>query len=306
MNTVVGCKFYKYLDEDTLEIVRLLKIKNKDCFVVVDENMENKRNLTKRELDEYTKLNPDGFITFSIVGLDHGTKDVIVTLHRKKDLDGGAVIPYCVCRQNIFDLFSSQIIKEPGVTYIGTTMSVENVPPDTEYNVMLMCNSVIESFIVNIYMTDTLDIVMKFFNPLNFNELLKKMYDAFSKSDSEEESKEKFRGQCSTLLQLLQENHFWNEFNRAYGIIKLPYKVEKLTLSIDQIDYIEKILKHKMYNIQVIKYAKDIILDKIKVNYILVSDKNNVMYLLCYNEGEYANDAYLSNEEVGQLLRDKI
>ena len=290
LNMLIGSKFYKYTDGQ-LDVLRLYKIKNQNKYILKDE-YGAEVVLSRRGLEDYTRILQDAFITFSIVGLSDGNKDVIVTIHKNKDLGNGDTAPYAICRQGIVDTYSQTFNRNENVTYVGTTMSKDTCPQGVNIADMLRCNTTIECHVINAYMDDTLEDILQCINPLNFNELLKYFASIVDK--------EKVVGFCSSLKELLETTSFWGEFNRAFGILKVPFHINGDQLDVPTKTYIEDEIKHEVLNHTVALYDKDIILENINHDYILISDAGNVLNLMVYKKGEYVNrkyDALPSHEE---------
>ena len=116
MNVLLGSKWYRYDKDGNLVVVRVVR-HNSDTNVSVirlKQKLDEIQSLEKRKIDirdledAYTMLNPDGYVTFNIVTIGNKedgkpVQDVVVTLHRLKDLNTGNKVPYAVCRQNAND-----------------------------------------------------------------------------------------------------------------------------------------------------------------------------------------------------------
>lgn len=291
----MGLKFYRYNENNEVEVIRLYKIKNQDKFIFRDE-FGREIILNKKEFNTYTRINPDGHIAFSIVGLSYGSKDVIVSLHRNKDIENGERLPYCVSRQNVMNVFANQIVKDSKIMHVGVSVSQDTCPADTKYMIMLSCNSVISSELVHIYLDDTLDDVLKFINPLNYNAVLKEIKDNTDEAT--------IIGCNSTLRELLVNTNFWKDFHDGYGIMKIPFHINGEQLGPAAKAYIEDQTKYEILNHVVALYDKDIVLENITHDYLLISDAGNVLSLMVYKKGEYINrpyDALNSHEERDML-----
>ena len=289
----VGSKYYKFIDDNTVRVLRLTKIKNDNEFVMRD-SQDNVVKLNKNELESYTLLRPDGYITFSIVGLEQDTRDVIVTLHRRKDIENGDNIPYCVCRQNIFDLFANQIVKDENI-YIGVSISKDTCPEDTPYDITMACNTVERTQMVAVYIDDTLDTILSMINQHKYNETLKKMYGSIINPN--------LKGYCISLKQLLEENYFMYDFLKGFDIEPVRIKINEedieYGLTNSDIRYLESLFKFHMQRLYVIKYDKDIDMSSIQRDYVLVSDLNQKIYILTYDKTE--ESIYNENESYTEL-----
>lgn len=291
----LGDKFYKYIEEeDRIEIVRIIKMKNTETFIIEREDTKDKFKINRdRLLSEFTRLKSDGFISFAIVNLQDNLKDVIVSLYRSKDIDNKVALPYAACRQNIFDLFSSQIKREginSDVTYIGISVSVDTIPEDTPYEMVLSCNGIIENTMVSVYIDDTLDSILSMIRESKYDLVLKTLNNRLSDP--------KIVGSCESLRDLLIYNNFMYDFHKGFNIVKVPFKVEILEsyeILPEQRIYLENDLKVEMFRTYTLEYDKEINLNKIEREYILISDVNDKLYILAYDKGKYINRVYQQN-----------
>lgn len=287
----VGDIFYKYIKElDKVDTLRVIKFKNSETVTV--SNGDKKFPVqTKLLMKEYTRIKPDGYITFSIISIYEDYKDVIITLHRKKDIDeNGMSKPYCACRQNITNVFANQII-QGDYTFVGMSMNIDSAPIDVPYEMILSCDKVIESQIVSIYIDDTLDQILSYINTRKYDEVLCNIKSITKQND-------KLIGYCETLKELLVDTEFMQDFYSAYNIIKVPFKVvliDENEIIPTQRKYLEDELKCEMFKTYLIKYSREIDLGKIKREYILVSDDDNDLYVLGYDKGKYINRTYRDN-----------
>lgn len=307
MNTKIGLRYYKFINDKDYEVIRILRIKNSNSFVVKNETTNSVIKITKDQLSEYIKLKSDGYITFNILALDDGVEDVLVSLHRTLDIFKGDNFPYACCRQNIYDLFSNLIKRENEETreWVGTSMTKDTCPPDVDFNIALACNSVLYTDIINIYRDDTLEDILSMISVYRFDKVLNTLYDKMKDSKM-------FVGYTKTLKEFLTINDFMSDFYRSYNIIKInSFEINFNGTSIlepEQIELLEDIIKYKMSNIYIIHYDRDIDMGAIQRDYITVSDSGNKLYIIAYDKGEYTNRPYDNmhdNTEKMYLLRNK-
>lgn len=290
MKIFLGDKFYRYIEEtDKVEIIRICKIKNENSFTYITDN-GTKCNITKTELlNDYTRLKADATLAFTIVNLQGDMKDVIVAMYKTKDLEDGNNLPYAVCRQNIFDLFTNQVQKGKTM-YFGVSVSVDTIPEDIPFEMTLACNGIAYDNKVSVYMDDTLETILSFVNTSKFDAVLNNLYTKINKNE--------IKGYCNSLKQLLVENDFMYDFLRAFDIHRVDFELETQEndeLDVNQRIIIEEMLKVEMFRTYVLEYSKEVNLKEIKRSYILVSDKNKKLYIVGYDKGEYINRAYVQN-----------
>lgn len=290
MKIFLGDKFYRYIEEtDKVEIIRICKIKNENSFTYITDN-GTKCNITKTELlNDYTRLKADATLAFTIVNLQGDMKDVIVAMYKTKDLEDGNNLPYAVCRQNIFDLFTNQVQKGKTM-YFGVSVSVDTIPEDIPFEMTLACNGIAYDNKVSVYIDDTLETILSFVNTSKFDAVLNNLYTKINKNE--------IKGYCNSLKQLLVENDFIYDFLRAFDIHRVDFELETQEndeLDVNQRIIIEEMLKVEMFRTYVLEYSKEVNLKEIKRSYILVSDKNKKLYIVGYDKGEYINRAYAQN-----------
>jgi hypothetical protein len=280
----IGAKFYKVLKSDNdnieVEILRLLKIKNVDCYVLYDENF-NEVKLTSDEFSKYTRLIPDGYITCSIVGM-YGLNDVIVSLVRHKDvIDTKEYVPFAVCRQQISDLFANAFYND-GKTKVGLSINRNNCPKGINISdVLVYTDPPKYNRTISVYLDDSIDDIIRFISSCKFDEVLSDMYE-FNFNN------ENIIGKVKTLKELLTSNDFYSDFLEAFDITSI--------LDVVEFDDNNNVLPNIIHNIQVetnikminpilIKYDHTIDLDKVKRDYKLIKDSTSIVYVCCYTDG---------------------
>jgi len=291
-------KFYKVNEDDSIEFLRLIKAKNANSYVLLNSEKERIK-LTEDELSKYVKLRPDGYINYSIVSLDAGIRDVIVSMFKREDIENGDAIPYCICRQNIFDLFTHNFTQNNTVQFVGCSVSKDTCPADIDYKMIMGCNAIIDNINVSMYVDDTLDDLLEPINVLNFNSVLFKNYIK-NKSVSQP-------GYCKTLKELLHINNFMYDVLKAFNIIKVPFIVEydenSNEIDINQRKFLENYFKVEMFKTFVIPFTKEIDLKKIERDHIIISDDSNIIFIILYDKGEHLN---INKERQFSLVRDQI
>lgn len=291
MKIFLGDKFYSYNEDlDKVNIIRIVKIKNENSFSFLDEN-GTKKTITKEVIiREYTRLKPDATLSFNIVNLENNMKDIIVALYRTSDLTDGNMLPQCICRQNIVDFFSNQIQKNEERMYIGVSVSKETIPEDVDYEMVLACNGIHYTNNVSVYLDDKLDTILSMVNVPKYDTVLKLLHDHVNNTN-------KFMGYTSSLKQLLKENDFMYDFQKAFNIYRVPFDtiIIEDELEVGQRRLVEDILKVEMFKTYVIPYDREVDLKKIERDYVLISDTSKNVFILAYDKGEYLNKAYADN-----------
>lgn len=306
--SLIGTKFYRYDDNDNLELIRVLTMQNFESVKIKDLNSgEEKKVNPKYILDNYKMLNPDGLIMFSIVDVDAGNgtnmNDVIVALYNMKALkEDKDNIPYCVCRQNVNDIFYDMHNPNSGTVYAGLCISKDTCPEHIDYGIMTRCNSMQYTYGVNVYIDDTLDDILSCVKLTKYDHALDTIYEAYLKaytsnpliSRVDKLDHKSLHGYCTTLRQLLEENNFMYDFNTCFGVTPLGFELtyvdqDKTTLDSNSLAALSYLFRLNMVSSLVVPYAKDIDLDDIQGTYVLVKEPSNKLYIIAYTtDGEYA------------------
>lgn len=289
-------KFYKINEDNSLEFIRLKKIKS-DILIMVDSN-KNTIKIKPDELKEkYKKLIPDGTIVFNIVSVGD-IKDVVVSMFRRKDILNGANIPYCICRQHINDLYS-QFDKSSGDDIILGCSITTVQTSDIEIKNAMIADTVFESKPISFYIDDKLDDILSAFDMNNFNDVLFEYHKRFSKIKG-------IHGLYKNVKSLLTINGFMSDVMEGFSFVSLNIDMKKYNES-TALDF-EKKLKSLMAipngatNLKVIKYNKEMDLEKIDRDHLLLRDFNEDNYIILYDI--ISVDAVESINEIKQFKND--
>lgn len=332
MNKIIkNTRYYRWIGNSTMEELVLVRIKNQDTgTVMVTQGPDSgvKKTISFKELNEkYTKLIPDGYITFNIVTLGNNLKDVMVLVNRKKDIDAGVGLPYAVCRQCVIDLFAKQLSPD-NVDYVGISISQDSCPADVQFENYLACESIKKSECIAFYIGDKLDNILYVLkNEKEYDQVLEELNESHCMYLAQNNSliadiykkKDEVDGYCKSLRQLLKLNNFDYDLHMAFGIIPLDLPFEdsmnslavkdisgNYTLNIISKSVLNSILMVTIDKSLVVKFGKDIDLSAIKRRYCLVSDKNNDVYLVAYTiSGKFHPDieGIESDENVEKLAK---
>lgn len=312
MNVLKNTRYYRWIGSE-LEEVRIVRIQNPSTgsiIVTKGPNFGQRKKIDFEELENnYTKLRPDGFITFNIVSMNNSLKDVVVFINRNIDIESNIGKPYAVCRQCVSDLFAQQLSNN-GLEYYGISITQDTCPADVEFENYLACEKVELSESVSFYIGDKLSNILSILkhmqkydqvlNDLNHKHCLYKgmnnkyFAETYRKNDDCE-------GFCKTLESLLKLNNFQYDLHTAFGVIPLDLTIndiaikdsttENYALSAQANTILSSVLLVSINKSLIVPYDKDIDLDAIKRKYCLISDIDNNIYLVAYTiSGKYIPD----------------
>lgn len=292
----LGAKYYRYLENDDIEIVRVYKQNDLEVKVYLDNDINNKFKMSKEELEQkYVRLNQHAVMNFCIAEVGNGLEDVIVTVHKMSDLVTNEPTPYCACRQNITDLFAMQI--NPNKLYVGCSMSLDTCPPDVDYRNMIACNGINKCVNVCVYMDDTLDIILSMVKSKDFDRTLESLFTdhinyVVKDNPALTPMKQRFMkldghdGYCKSLRTLLEQNNFMYDYYQAFKIIPIDeeviYDEETGVVNNNIKEIISDIYRVEISSTLCIPYWYDIVLDEIDNDHVLIMDKNNNLFVIAY------------------------
>lgn len=282
-NIKIGCKFYRYLDDqEEPEVIRILKFDKEKGRVKYLDKDKNKNSMDLTELaDKYKKLRPDGVIIFSVVKLGE-TNDVIIGL---SSLERNNAECYAICRQAISDIFTNNIKKAQQTEFIGVSVNRDTCPPNIDFQTLFFCDGIQSSIVVEVYLDDTLDDILNLINPKKFDTAIRNLKYYVQRNNRNA------LGFNETLKDLLISNNFMYDFRRCFNITEVPFYIDEETegLSADNILFLENELKVNIMETYVIRYTKEIDLRSIRRDYILVSsaqEEYSKIYIVGYDKAD--------------------
>ena len=283
-----GAKFYKYDENEKMEVIRFLEKKtDTSCFVMTNDDISTKRAISAEELSYYTMLKPNAMLSVNIVGLhptDKKWKDVIVMVGKYGDKSD-----YACCRQVFIDPFMQQL----GKTKFGIALSRPVCPPGLDYDKVKSHNGLFVNRAINIYRDDTKETIMPLLASIE-KQATKVLI----------ECKQKFKegtGSSKDLNGLLVDNGFWGILNDMFEITKLDDTIQNDALNLEQLTFLEEKISHIMDDVTVVPYGYDINLGAIQSDYMLVRDSTNSLYLVSYLKGAFLTQEHMSEEELAKF-----
>lgn len=302
-NIVLGGRYFNVEENDdgTVRLTSLLKVigvQNEDVYRVQDLISKTIFKVHKTFLlREYALLEPDAYVLFNIVDLQDGIQDVIVTMFRHEDMKENNTVPYCVCRQNITNLYSAMIRTQDVDSYtskeVGMCMAIDSIPDGVDYTIMTACNDISSRHIVASYLDDTLDMILSCIKSKRYDKVLENLFQDHMKHVSEvvNPSDPIHMGYCRTLKTLLSNNDFMYDYKRAFDIVDVGIDLDKeiqenSTLSPFGKDTITKVFNKIINGESLLKFDKDIDLESIKQQYVLLCDIRDSIYIMTYIDQE--------------------
>ncbi len=280
-----GTKFFKYNEDSELELIRVRHVdKTKNKVKYVDQN-NNKKSMTYEDLEQYRMLRPDGIMNI-ITAKVNNINDVIVTIAKLDRTD--RELPFAVCRQYIYDIFSNMTNKTADMNpIIGVSVSEKTCPPNINFRDVLSCTGMKDFATFSIYLDDTLDDLLDLVNQNKYNSILRMSAEYASINLSMRYT----TGLSYTLRELLETNNFMYDFRQCFDIMEIPYHIDPDSdmLSMENMLYIEDQIQQNIMETYVIKYSKEIDLSEIKRDYVIVSsaqDQYQDVYIVGYDTSD--------------------
>lgn len=321
IENMIGYKIFKK-EKDDLKIYRILDTKKRnegnDPTVKIRDLDNNEESIVKlNDLEGYTPLEPDAYITFNIVYIeDNGKKlyDVIVTGSKMLNLKIGDMTPYVVCRQSITDIFYNMMAKSEDDMIVGLSINQDDCPTNFDFRDFLSCDGVEETHYINYYRMDTIDSIIDIINTKNINNILEKNYIEHIKASKNVNAafKKEDRGWCKDINILLKENNFQSDIDQMLGITAVNFKMEdhierKIlpgtkdeeydTISDDLKLWLSQLHRININTISIIEFGYDIdLVDFKNSRYFLIRDNTNKLYLLVYTINEEELEFDLTNK----------
>ena len=160
ISTMLGCKYYKQKEDKSFEILRVINIKGSDTCVCLIDGKDEKLLKPEFILANYTKLIPDGIITFAIVSTrvnpndERYTDDVIITANTALGLKAD-IGPELICRQNVVDIFYAMYTGKEDTEIVGTCFLRSELPQNLPMEMLTQCDKIDYIVTYNTYVSDT-------------------------------------------------------------------------------------------------------------------------------------------------------
>lgn len=313
----LGTKIFREVGENEFEVLRIIKIKEFNNRIIIKNENDETWDVTMDQLvkEKFTSLTPYGAIGFSIVKSylntekTKSTKDIIVTLYRKIDLDlskdaviGRQIPPYAICRQGINDFFYNIISDKEDHNYVGVSVTRDNCPANIPYDIIAGCDEVLSFDLINIYRDDTIDSILECLSEKKYNDVMDELYKTHCEQLGPKgviiyNTKEEHFGWCKNIRKLLDINNFIVDFNTMCEIMAVDFPIDEhiidseteKTLDEEMTIFLSETLKQNITKTMIIDYWYDIDLaDFNNTSYTLLKDIHDNVYIVVYTtEGKY-------------------
>lgn len=307
----IGAYFFKYENEELI-LLRLYKVKSENTFLLRDKQ-RNKVVLTKKQLEEFSMLEPDGLIIHVLASDKNYGIDTICFLYKIEDLNNNINEPYAVCRQNIIDPFEMLLNNDANKIHVGVSISRDTAPEGFDFKSLSIAAGVRDQRVHFVYKDDSFEDIMSFVNESLYDKAL-----GIIKSHMDDDDNLKYIGFEDSYRQLLISNDFMYDFRKAFGIVRIKLDIDTsidswtdngiYKISDEEIKIIESLTKHRVIAPILIKYDKTIDLSEIKRSYLFFEDLNQKLYIISYDKGDYINREYdaLEDQRDKELLQHVI
>lgn len=306
LNKYRGYKFFREIENNDFEVVRLIDIEEFNDKVVIENEQTGIIKSVNYNIigDQYTPLKPFGVIGFNAVKMKtdgDDFSDVFVTVTTLKDAEIGLTLPHAVCRQGINDFFNQLINTK---TYVGVSASQRSIPTNIPFKSLLVADEIIHYDIVNFYIDDTLDTILHCIDTELYDNILEKDFDMYIDETKryDLQDQEEVRGWCKNLKRLLISNNFMGDVDETRSVINVDFNFgeeidESGNVSNAATLYLSCITELPMVKATSIMYYYDIDFGDFRnQQYLLLRDNQNVTYIVSYDmEGQYNEKEFLEN-----------
>lgn len=310
--SMMGLKYYRNIDENTFEIIRIINIKGvEECICLLEDG--TKVSKTPEEIvSNYTKLIPDGLITFTCIETQispeskKNVDDVMVMVRTYNNIIHEEIFPDIICRQNIVDLFYELSHNGESTDLVGTSICRDQIPSNMPMDLFMRCDKVNYIVNYNTYISDTPLTFIEFMNGKRlkkFDTLLENNLCEYLKSNKLPDIGQKsVKGYCRNLETLIKSNNFLYDYDSLYNITPIKDSLEEnlekhefsngleyMSLNSKFTNIFSNIFKMKILKTIVLKYEHDIDLSEFGNDTVfLVRDKTHSLYVVRYTtEGNY-------------------
>lgn len=295
---------------DTQTTLRIMKIQNGTtvtCMINNDPSNMKKFNLVELK-KTYKQLLSNYIMAVSRVTVGETSygiiEDIVIMIYKHTDSDQQFHDPDIICRAGVSDIFYEPYCTDRENPMVGISVTPETCPAGYEFKHFYMAlDRVLESKIINLYMIDTLDTIIKLIGK-KWDEIPRKLlidrhnfkmkndflYSIHHKDSSD--IPDTVDGYCKDVYTLLKTNNFMYDFYALYRIVEVKFVIEyaddgkEYALPLDQKQALQEIYEVNMEKTMVIPYDYTIDLERVKVPYVMVVDATGVLYFIPYTRSK--------------------
>lgn len=325
----VGNIYYTYNEEkEDFDMYRIVSIQNKETVsCIVNGDWGNRKKFKLIELREnFTQLLSNAILTVSKVVVATKGKtpiyDIVVMVYKRDNTDTKFSLPNILCRQSISDIFYQPFCNAEENPMVGFSVTNDTLPAEYEMGDLIWMDEVIESSVINLYKTDTLESIYALVGN-KYDSVLRELLSAHVKSKTSQEVwnytkkhlPDNLHGYCKDLMTLLKVNNFMYDFYQMFGIINVTFKVDylkgrtnSLSLPNEQREALQEIYQINMAKTMVVPFDFSIDLSEVTVPYVLVMDSTGSLYFIAYtrSEHEYVKQIDTTVVENAMTINQKI
>ena len=321
MDTSYGKILYRFDKDDNCLLARVLRIYKPDNLVKTTKlyayaypnyNIEYAIDAATgidANGNKWTPLESDGVLFVghaTIVAANNKLDDIIAVYFDKND-----DTPKVIARQSLIDIYASML--SPNTSKVGFSVTKESCPSPYSMSSFMLVNSIDYGFFMSLYKVDTVDFIKKLydfnrrwnfhnvdwikaldsidkvFSTLRDNRLLycSRNIKGFNTTRFKEENLP-VDGFCPDFKSFASSVGLFDDINTVMGIGRVDFELENdKTLNKEEMQLISLIYGGvKICKTVVAKYSFDIDLEEIKMNYFLIMDSKNELYIVGYTTDE--------------------
>lgn len=269
----IGQRYYFYSNENELKIIRIVKTKGSNV-VVKNESEGKEESIPITDLESYIKVAPDAIYVFNLIQSTpkKKDKDILFYVMRKEDYKADPPSPYIICRQ--MGMASGN---EMGVALGGCVVDPINNKETFEYYSRF--HKILQTSIVCTYVDDTIDSIVEFIPTAVKNKM-----ESTMKSNSEV-----FKKNMKNMSIVYVPEDIKRLIEGCMYYIDTSMKIVSDICLSDENPFSKQeiLLGYKMEDIDVIKYNKDIDLEKLTNSewFLMRNTEDGIVYLVSYIKG---------------------
>ena len=316
--TMLGMKFYDPKELDFV-IYRIMNVDGMGVCTCRGTDNSEKKIPAEDIATKYTRLTPDGIITFFNVSVqmsentavrkdsteERWMDDVIITYRTADNIRNNVKAPDIVCRQNATDLQYCLLTNSNSSDFVGFCLTRSDIPANTSMEVLTECDEVKYAINVNTYINDNEDTVMTVLGRKSkkFDQTLESCMIEYLESKSMIDTQQKtIRGHCRSLRILMENNDFWYNLDQINGVVRMKGRFEDyadvrknsegqefFALNSDGSNLFSNLFGKHISRTVIVRYDHDVDLDELpKGEYFLFRDNLGDLYVCRFTlNGEF-------------------